>query len=873
VYPQLEKNLGDVMTYKKEAGLIAELIEKALQSQEIVQKVKDATPSDLAKFKRTVEDQSADVWNAAADDIARFEGLEKKLEGDLAQVNSAAPPIVGGYRVLRMIFTGLRIAVTLLGIGYVTSGFTIGWALPNRWLNSTVGWGLIVALIGIAVVAYLLYRPRKRAYDETRAALKVQTRIDLRVEETEREIQVGRSAIRTSLLEKGVMRALRTVIDEHFAPNYSTTLSIRRAPGLDGGPTSSMEVSTEAHAQLQFMLGAMRGGSIGISGPRGAGKTTLIRSVCREGVHEIQDRAALTIFTSAPVEYVAREFLLHLFATICHQVLERGDKTYRRSEWQKYGQEENDTPKAVGRLALWLAVLCLWAAPAALFFSLILAGINVDYTDYRTAVNQAEHDPKRPAVVKPDDVPMGEFMHELGLAPSSLWNAGFALGGFAAFLIVAAGILASRISREAANTAATLPVESGKVATREDDDPSLARWARRTFRLIGYIRGLFGVFAPLPPKAPVASLLAEARAWLTDIKFQQSFTSGWSGTLRLGIGLEGGVNRAKSLAQMQLTLPEIVDGLSRFLARVSLDYSFVIIGIDELDKLESDTKASDFLNEIKAIFGIQRVYYLISVSENAMSNFERRGLPFRDAFDSAFDDVIHVPYLKFRMARRLLGERVVGMPVQFQALCFVLSGGLARELIRTSRDLINHRNVGASAELEDLCRELILEDLRSKVRAIAFAVEKIRIDPARGELLSHLAGLEHGAAIAPDDLEARAKRLQEMWGDRARGEANRRRRKDLERLATLAQEAAAYLQFLALVRRFFTNQLDQPTFELAQKSDQIDGMALIRQTLSVDHNVTRALLELGPAKAASLGAVVFSTPMAALASQSELEGG
>ena len=39
--------------------------------------------------------------------------------------------------------------------------------------------------------------------------------------------------------------------------------------------------------------------------------------------------------------------------------------------------------------------------------------------------------------------------------------------------------------------------------------------------------------------------------------------------------------------------------------------------------------AQQFLNEIKVLFGIEHCFYLLSVSESAMSSFERPGLPFR----------------------------------------------------------------------------------------------------------------------------------------------------------------------------------------------------------------------------------------------------
>ncbi len=113
----------------------------------------------------------------------------------------------------------------------------------------------------------------------------------------------------------------------------------------------------------------------------------------------------------------------------------------------------------------------------------------------------------------------------------------------------------------------------------------------------------------------------------------------------------------------------------------------LIVGIDELDKLPSDEKARQFLNELKAIFGVRGCYYLISISEEAMASFDRRGLPFRDVFDSSFDDVVNVSYLSLLDAQRLLNRRVV-LPIPFTCLCYCLSGGLARDLIRAARNAV-----------------------------------------------------------------------------------------------------------------------------------------------------------------------------------------
>jgi hypothetical protein len=112
----------------------------------------------------------------------------------------------------------------------------------------------------------------------------------------------------------------------------------------------------------------------------------------------------------------------------------------------------------------------------------------------------------------------------------------------------------------------------------------------------------------------------------------------------------------------------------------------VIIGIDELDKMQP-AEARQLLNDVKVLFGERNCFYLVSMSEDAMSSFERRGMPIRDVFDSSFDTVLHVDPLTADEARALLEKRVVGMGVAGHMLCHALAGGLPRELIRVARDV------------------------------------------------------------------------------------------------------------------------------------------------------------------------------------------
>jgi len=67
----------------------------------------------------------------------------------------------------------------------------------------------------------------------------------------------------------------------------------------------------------------MPGGSIGVSGPRGAGKTTLLQHFCSPeyAARDKAPAAPIRVLLSAPVRYDPREFVLHLFASVCHGVV------------------------------------------------------------------------------------------------------------------------------------------------------------------------------------------------------------------------------------------------------------------------------------------------------------------------------------------------------------------------------------------------------------------------------------------------------------------------------------------------------------------------------------------------------------------------
>lgn len=116
-------------------------------------------------------------------------------------------------------------------------------------------------------------------------------------------------------------------------------LRVTTAPGLAELSEREQIVPTDATARLAQLSMAMPTGNLGVSGPRGAGKTTLLRNFC-DATLEWRDpshgggRSDLRVLVSAPVDYDAREFILHLFGRVCETVLAtaRASSSIRRRD-------------------------------------------------------------------------------------------------------------------------------------------------------------------------------------------------------------------------------------------------------------------------------------------------------------------------------------------------------------------------------------------------------------------------------------------------------------------------------------------------------------------------------------------------------------
>lgn len=535
-----------------------------------------------------------------------------------------------------------------------------------------------------------------------------------------------------------ILPSLRRAINEQI-PSYSDKLEVGAAPGLSEQFHPKFEVSTSSRNRIDRVLERLpTGGSLGLAGPRGSGKSTLLRSYC--GEYRQDPDNTLAVLLSAPVEYTSRDFLLHLYATLCRSILKRSQNHESRSERLRWSQAR-----------FHVAVVAFYG------LLLIVTGTSL-------------------IVLQVDGL-------ELGAA--QLW-------GIVILLIGLGFAVQAALRGQSSGIRSSL-----RTSTRQS-----------------------------------ASLEEAALEKLDEIRFQQTISATWSGSIKTPMGFEGTYGGGQSLVRQAMLLPEIVDSLREFLETAANGYDRVMIGIDELDKMESDEHAKEFLNEIKGVFSAKGCHFMVSVSEDAIGSFERRGIPFRDVFDSSFDEVIHVRCLSFEEAETILNRRVTLMPVQFKGLCYCLSGGVSRDLIRAARG-----SVEASFEVKDnptlpvITRLVLSRDLRGKAAAISAAMSAIDLEPQVSDVLYWV---QH---VSIDDLvsgqiQTKIDQLEKFMTTAA--DHSDQLDGDLLLLRRLTAEFAGYCYYLGTLLDIFYNKETSRLAEEPKHDYEFDKLVVGRQQFTVN---------------------------------------
>ena len=320
------------------------------------------------------------------------------------------------------------------------------------------------------------------------------------------------------------------------------------------------------------------------------------------------------------------------------------------------------------------------------------------------------------------------------------------------------------------------------------------RLARRT-------RGLFARRATVPvdPAEQTAThLRARAARERENIRYISSRTT--EGELSVGVPVVGAKGKvAVQRSDVPLNHPELVGRFRDFLREaaefVASRDGKVLVGIDELDRISNGDDAQRFINELKAVFNVPNCYFLVSVSEDALADFELAAMGMRTVFDSAFDTIVRVDYLEFAQARLLLNRRIIDLPEQFAALAYVLSGGLARELARVAEEIGDDRTAD-HRDLVSVTTHLVQRQLSRTTRAAADRLGRAD-DRRAGAALIPILDEHPRGAITPDELQDYATRIEETG----------RTDDEPPMVADIRLNVAAMVRFLAMLLRIFDNDL------------------------------------------------------------------
>jgi hypothetical protein len=633
--------------------------------------------------------------------------------------------------------------------------------------------------------------------------------------------------LRQTLLERSLLPALRVALNQAFdrvrtreeqRQRYRRPLRPVDTKGLRDEASAATMVRTEAQAELAALLDTKRTprASIGVAGPRGCGKTTLLRRTYQEWPGR-----GVRILVQAPASYVPREFLLYLYSRVCEEVLDSDpDTAVRRSSLEPRASQL--------RAQILLGLVLLPALLLAVGVSLLVASTSAGATPTRArlaAVGGAialagavpftllavrgggglltAGKPDRPSA---DPKATGQPLPWRLPGPHRLLAS--AVVGGALVVLAAADLLPWLTLRRSVGAALVVLAAVTAVwwtGPAPKADPSASRRSSGTIRArfasavrslllmataaAQLVLGIAGVVlltvparaaaidAPLVIGAALAAAAAvalplgvrwrgeleeelrfaeeppsdrnSARAWaeLNRIRYQRSVMSGWTGSVKLfggkwlPFGLDTGASGSTTDAETPMVVPEMVEGIKRLLP----SRGPAVVAIDELDKLEAVEKARDFLNEIKGVFEAQDSHFLVSMSEDAIASFERRGLPFRDVFDSAFDEVVRVPYLTYAKAHALLNERVTDVAPPFLALAYCQSGGLARDLLRAMERMIfavAKADPSSDGSLATVAWEVVHRDVSGKTEAVVAAIRSIPVEPEVSAVLRSLQRLD-----------------------------------------------------------------------------------------------------------------------------------
>ncbi|MCC2667592.1 MAG: hypothetical protein K0Q72_63 [Armatimonadetes bacterium] len=453
---------------------------------------------------------------------------------------------------------------------------------------------------------------------------------------------------------------------------------------------------------------------VGIAGVRGAGKSSLAQRILKEN-----EAGGFTLNIPSPTSYDPREFIVALFQRICEATIEHIDRkhgTLRSLELQ--GRREADRVAHRDRTLAILAVTAvIIVGPRCYLFLSQSAQTDADKMMRKEARGQLRQATElqvefekrgKAAVAKGTPMAVSEYQdledaRRLVRTLKPLLAEGATVSPEQVY---ETGLTARRLGEGAADKRLverwrrTHQLLEEYRPRRLQVDEALQRWptpmgaalaimALLADGLLFWKRTHRDPFTWARSNPRDRSLRNLATETIEYLQFQatlkatnEAAVSGWNVTAKLG--------RAQDLQARPLSMPGLMARFNVFLDHMSdVVPGRCIICIDELDKIADPQQLADLLRGIKGILGHGRSHFILTVSEDVLSQFSTRRRVDRNILESSFDEIVHLERVNLTGAEAIIGAMLGVKSIQgsslerIVAIVWLFSGGIPREIKRS----------------------------------------------------------------------------------------------------------------------------------------------------------------------------------------------
>lgn len=210
----------------------------------------------------------------------------------------------------------------------------------------------------------------------------------------------------------------------------------------------------------------------------------------------------------------------------------------------------------------------------------------------------------------------------------------------------------------------------------------------------------------------VADLYVWTMEATRNLETEQRYTVEREGTLSPLSSIKLRLGRKEEVAKKPFTLPGLIDEYKDYIEVGIGDlYPGVVVAIDELDRVQDAQEVRSFLRRIKSLLSIDRVYYLMSVSEDVVDSFQLRSISSKGEADSAFSELVRLCPLDLEESLKFCANTKKCRGQTQAKVLAVLSGGIPRDIDRYARKL---RSASQSlegllqAELDEMIRDFLI---------------------------------------------------------------------------------------------------------------------------------------------------------------------